>query len=311
VGRIYVSNASNNSIVRFDSALTVSGNATPGTVITGAATLLSTPQYLFVDVANNRLFVANQGGSNILVFDNANTQTGNAAPTRTISGPATQLFSPVDVALDRTRDLLYVADNTAIQVFANGSTATGNVSPLHSLSLGFTPSALFVDSANNRLFVADTTSNAVHVFDAAGTLNGVVSANRIVSGGTTQLNQPGGLQVDNAGRLIVSNFNGATVTFYPNAATANGNVAPVATITGGSTGMIAPTQIVLNNATTTGDLYLADGAAASVLIFANIGAANGNVTPTRTINGSNTGLVRAGGGVGPFSAKGIALDTSR
>jgi hypothetical protein len=311
VGRIYVSNAANNSIVRFDSALTVTGNATPGATIVGASTLLSAPQYLFLDVANNRLFVANQAGSNILVFDNANTKTGNVAPDRTIGGPATLLVSPVDVALDRVKGLLYVADGANIQVFSNGSTASGNVTPLHSLSLNFAVSAIFVDSANDRLFVADTTSNAVHIFDAASTQNNVVSANRSVSGGNTQLNQPAGLQIDNSGRLIVSNFNGTSVTFYSSAATADGNLTPVASITGGNTGLAAPTQIVLNNATTTGDLYLADGAAGSVLIFANIGSANNNVSPTRNINGSNTGLARSGGGLGAFTAKGIALDTSR
>jgi 6-phosphogluconolactonase (cycloisomerase 2 family) len=291
--------------------LTVNGNATPGATISGTATLLSSPGYLFLDTVNNRLFVANQGGSDILIFDNANAMTGNVAPTRTISGPATQLFSPVDVALDRTRDLLYVADNAAgtIVVFANGSTATGNVTPLHSLTLGFVPTAIFSDSANNRLFVADS-SNAVRVFDAAGTLNGAVTANRIIAGGTTQLNQPAGLQVDNSGRLVVSNLSGGNITIYPNAATANGDVAPVAVIGGTNTGILAPSQIVLNNATTTGDLYVADGAAAGVLIFANLGSANGNITPTRTISGSNTGLARAGG-VGPFTAKGIALDTTR
>jgi hypothetical protein len=177
------------------------------------------------------------------------------------------------------------------------------------LTLGFVPTAIFSDSANNRLFVADS-SNAVRVFDAAGTLNGAVTANRIIAGGTTQLNQPAGLQVDNSGRLVVSNLSGGNITIYPNAATANGDVAPVAVIGGTNTGILAPSQIVLNNATTTGDLYVADGAAAGVLIFANLGSANGNITPTRTISGSNTGLARAGG-VGPFTAKGIALDTTR
>jgi hypothetical protein len=311
VGRIYVSNAANNSIVRFDSALTANGNATPGATIVGSSTQLSSPQYLFLDVTNNRLFVANQSGSSVLVFDIANTKTGNIAPNRTISGANTQLVSPADVALDRTRNLLYVADGANVEVFSNASTASGNVAPLHSLALGFMASALFVDSANDRLFVADTTLNAVHVFDTASTLNNAVTANRVISGSNTQLNQPAGLQIDNSGRLIVSNFNGPSITIYSAAATANGNLTPVATITGTSTGLGAPTQIVLNNATTTGDLYIADGAAASVLIFANVGAANGNITPTRDINGANTGLVRSGGGVGAFTAKGIALDTSR
>jgi hypothetical protein len=311
IGRIYVSNAANNSIVRFDSALTATGNATPGATIVGANTKLSSPQYMFLDVTNNRLFVANQAGSNVLIFDNANTTTGNVAPNRTIGGPTTLLSSPVDVALDRVKNFLYVADGTTIMVFANANTTTGDVAPLHSLFLGFNASALFVDSGSDRLFAADTTTNAVHVFDTASTLNNVVTANRIISGVNTQLNQPAGLQVDSAGRLVVSNFNGPSITIYSAAATANGNLTPVATIAGTSTGLGAPTQMVLNNATTTGDLYVADGAAASVLIFANIGAANGNFASTRNINGSNTGLARSAGGLGAFTAKGIALDTSR
>lgn len=311
VGRIYVSNTANNSIVRFDSALTVNGNATPGATITGALTQLSSPQYLFLDVANNRLFVANQAGSSVLVFDSANTKTGNIAPDRTISGANTQLASPTDVALDRTRNLLYVADGTNIQVFSNASAASGNATPLHSLALGFVASALFVDSASDRLFVADTTINAVHVFDAASTQNNIVTANRSISGINTQLNQPMGLQIDNAGRLIVSNSNTPGITIYSAAATATGDLTPVATITGTSTGLGGPTQMVLNNASTTGDLYIADGTAASVLIFANVGTANGNITPTRTINGANTGLARSGGGLGALTARGIALDTSR
>ncbi|HEV2988163.1 MAG TPA: hypothetical protein VG759_06965 [Candidatus Angelobacter sp.] len=311
-GRIYVTNAPNSSIIRFDNASTVSGNATPGATISGTATLLVSPSYLFLDVANNRLFVANQGGGNVLVFDNATTQTGNVAPTRTIGGSNTRLFSPVDVALDKTKDLLYVADNTAgtIVVFTNGSTANGNISPASSLTLGFVPSALFSDGANNRLFVADITNNAVRVFDNASTLTGGVTASRILSGVTTQLNQPTGLQVDNAGRLLVTNSNGGNVTIYSGAASINGDNAPVATIGGGNTGIVAPTQIILNNTTTTGDLYIADGAAGSVIIFASIGSANGNINATRTISGSNTGLARSGG-VGPFTAKGIALDTAR
>jgi sugar lactone lactonase YvrE len=297
--------------VRFDSALTVTGNATPGATIAGSATLLSTPQYLFLDVVNNRLFVANQGGSNVLIFENANTKTGNIAPNRTIAGGSTQLSAPVDLALDRGRNLLYVADGANIQVFANAATINGNVAPVRTMALTFAPDALFLDATNDRLFVADSAGNAVHVFDAASTLNNVVSSNRTVSGPSTQFNGPAGLQIDNAGRLIVSNFNTPSITIYANAATANGDLAPAVTITGSNTGMAAPTQMILNNATTTGDLHVADGGAGSVLIFANIGSVTGNASPTRNISGSNTGLTRSGGGFGPFTAKGIALDTSR
>src|SRR5437762_6703757 len=106
-GKIYVSNAPGNSIVRFDNALTVTGNITPGATISGASTQLAAPQYMLLDTVNNRLFVANQGASSVIVFENASTKTGNVTPERTISGNATQLVSPVDVALDSGRNLLY------------------------------------------------------------------------------------------------------------------------------------------------------------------------------------------------------------
>ena len=113
------------------------------------------------------------------------------------------------------------------------------------------------------------------------------------------------------GRIYVTNPTNNTLVRFDGALTINGNVAPVAAINGGNTGIRAPTQLVLNNATTTGDLYLADGAAGAVLIFANLGSANGNINATRAISGSNTGLQRASGGAGPFTATGIALDTTR
>jgi hypothetical protein len=311
MGRIYVSNADGNSIVRFDNALTVTGNVSPGATISGAATQLAAPQYMLLDVPNNRLFVANKGASSVVVFENANTRTGNVTPDRTISGPATLLVTPIDVALDSGRNLLYVADGSNIFAFAGASTINGNAPPVRTIGVGFVASAIFFDQANDRLFVADETGNTVRVYDGASLLNGAITANRIISGAATLLNKPAGLQVDTAGRLIVSNFGTPSITIYSNAATTSGNVAPVATIAGSNTGLGAPTQIILSNATTTGDLHVADGKSAAVLVFANIGSATGNIAPTRNVSGSNTGLARSGGGTGPFTANGIALDTTR
>src|SRR6266852_847093 len=101
-GQLYV--ATPGAILRFSNALTATGNVAPTATITGAATGLSTPRRLLVDTASNRLFVANQGGSSILVFDNISTLTGNAAPNRVISGGATTLAAPVDLALDTTNN---------------------------------------------------------------------------------------------------------------------------------------------------------------------------------------------------------------
>jgi hypothetical protein len=310
-GKIYVTNAATNSIVRFDNALTATGNITPGTTISGASTQLAAPQYMLLDTTNNRLFVANQGASSVVIFETVSTKTGNVTPERTIAGAATQLVSPVDVALDTGRNLLYVAVGSNILAFSGASTINGNSPPVRTIGVGFIVAAIFFDSANDRLFAADSAGNTVRVYDGTSLLNGAVAANRIVSGAATQLNKPAGLQVDTAGRLIVSNFGAPSLTIYSNAATTSGNVTPVATITGSNTGLGAPTQMILNNATTTGDLHLADGKSATVLVFTNIGAASGNIAPARSITGSSTGLARSGGGTGPFTATGIALDTTR
>jgi hypothetical protein len=308
-GSVYVSNTSTNTVLRFGNASGVNGNATPSASIVGSATQLSAPQYLAVDTTNDRLFVANQGTSAILIFEHASTKSGNVVPDRIISGANTLLVSPADVQLDATRDLLYVADGAQVLVFSSASTVSGNVAPARNISTGFTIAALLIDSAGDRIFLANSSSNAVNVYDSASTLNNVVSANRILSGSQTQLSAPSGLQIDGSGRLVVSDFGSASITIYTGAATVNGNTAPATTINGGNTHLSNPSQIAVVGSS--GELFIADGTAASVVFFNNLSTTTGNATPTNVINGSNTGLARSGGGTGPATAKGIAIDPTR
>ena len=302
-GKLYVSNQASNAILRFDNATTTSNNVAPGATIAGGNTGIASPQYLFVDQSADRLFVANPGTSSILIFDAVSTKTGanNIAPTRTISGLATLLGSPSDLALDKGRDMLYVADSLNVLVFnaASNSTTTGNVSAARNIPVGFIPSAIFLDATNDRLYVADTVGSMVHVYDNASTLNSLtlITANRTISGGMAS---PAGLQIDSAGRLIVSNSANASITIYTGAATANGTVTPVATISGTSTGLGSPNQIALD-ASGTGTLYIADPGTAEIPIYSNLSTANNNLAPTRTINGASTTL---GQNVG------VALDTT-
>jgi len=305
-GSVYVSNTSTNTVLRFGNASGVNGNATPTASISGSATQLSTPQYLAVDTANDRLFVANQGTSAILIFEHASTKSGNVVPDRIISGASTLLVSPADVQLDATRDLLYVADGAQVLVFVTASKVSGNVAPARNISTGFTIAALLIDSGGDRLFLANSSSNAVNIYDGASTLNNVVSANRILSGSQTQLSAPSGLQIDGSGRLVVSDFGSASITIYAGAATVNGNTAPAATINGGNTHLSNPSQIAV--VSSSGELFIADGTAGSVVFFNNLATATGNASPTNVITGSNTGLARTGGGTGPATAKGIAID---
>jgi len=303
-GKLYVSNGGANSILRFDDALTASGNIVPAATISGAATTLNGPVFITLDAAADRLYVANNADLSILIFDNISTKNGNVAPERTIAGGLTTLVSPTDVSLDKGRNLLYVADDIDIHVFASASTATGNVAPARTFTLPVAVSAIFVDSANDRLYAAQQTANAILIFDSASTLNGTVTANRTIQGAATHLANPGGIQIDGSGRLVVSNAAPPSITIYNNAATANGNIAPAAEIVGSNTGLSVPDQIVVNTSGT-GSLYNADPGAARVAVFSNLNAANGNIGPTRAIVGGSTGLTVSGQPVG------VALDVTR
>lgn len=314
VGKLYVSNTVTPSIVRFDNALagTTSGNIAPSATISGAATLLDTPLYLLVDSANDRLYVADPGNPvtgnpSILIWDGAGTKTGNVAPTRNISGAATFLTQPADLALDGTRNLLYVIDGQDVLVFASASTSSGNVAPDRILNTTFNIGAILLDAANDRLFLADPGSNAIRIYDGASALAaGPITAARNLSGASTGLASPAGLRIDSNGRLVVSNASAPSITIYTGAATIDGNVAPAATITGGTTAFTQTSQIALRPVGATSDeLYVAD-TAGKVLIFANLSAATGNIAPTRNISGANTGL---GSGTSPTAVvRGVAID---
>jgi len=295
--------SASNSILHFNNAETSNGNVAPVGTIIGTNTLLSSPQHLLMDTASNRLYVANQGGGSILVFDNASTLNGNIAPTRVISGNATHLASPIDVALDATNNLLYVADGTSILVFASALTVSGNTAPVRNINLGATMGGLFLDATNNQLYVTDPGDNTVDRLDSASTQDVVGIVGGAIAGVDTKLSQPRGLVLDGSGRIIVSNSaTPVSITAYPNASTATGDVIPVATISGSNTRLQAPGQIALNRSVANGELYVLDPTATSILIFTNLSTANGNVTPARTISGSNTGLT---------AINGLAIDPTR
>jgi hypothetical protein len=303
-GKLYVSDMNTSKIVRFDNANTSSGNVVPAATISGAATTLNSPQHLFVDAAADRLFVANQAGAAVLIFDAVSTKSGNVAPARTISGASTGLTAPVDVALDAGKDLLYVADGRDVLVFSPASTANGNVAFQHDIKVGFIIAALFLDVNNNRLYLADSGANAINVYDNANSLNLTTAPSRAINGAATQLNQPSGVAVDAVGKLIVGNAAGNSVIVFVNAAAANGNATPAVVISGASTALNVPAQIAVNNSSTLVELYVASSGGGNVPVFSDLGSKSGNIAPSRNIVGNATGLTVAG-------VRGVALDSTR
>lgn len=310
-GKLYVTNSNANSILRFDSASSATANATPATTIVGSNTTLANPAFITLDASADRLFVANSSGPSILVFDNISTKTGNAAPDRTIAGGL--LVVPLDVAVDTTLDLLYVADDIDVFVYTSASTANGtNVAPAHDIATPITGTigGICIDKTNDRLFVSDPSNNAVEIYDNASTLDGTATPTRIIVGATTHLATPSSLQVDGLGRLIVSNslVSGPSITIYAanvvSTGTGNINAIPVGEIKGTNTGFINLDQIAVDT-TGNGTVYSVDSGAARVAAFTNLSTATGNIAPARAISGASTGLSTAS------RPEGVAFDSTR
>jgi hypothetical protein len=308
-GKLYVSTPS--SILRFGSALTANGNVAPEATVTGAATQLSSPRRIQIDTTTDRLFVANQGGASVLIFSNASTMTGSAAPTAVLTSTG-NIVSPVDVAIDTTNNLLYVADGQNILVFSGQSTLSGtiNTPPVRAINFTFSVGAIFLDAASNTLFIADPADNAVDILPGASAANGtgalLVSP---IAGSSTLLGNPNGITLDGGGRVIVSNAAApASLTIFPAAIVpSGGNFPPSAQITGAATKLTLPGELAFNgSAGSSGELYVADTQTPGVLIYLNIGAATGtlNLVPTRAIVGSGTGL-------NANAVNGLALDPTR
>lgn len=300
-GKLYVSNSNTNSILRFNGAATSNGNVAPAANISGASTQLNNPQHIFVDETNDRLFVANQGNASVLVFDAASTKSGNVAPARTIAGAGTGLLSPADVAVDASKDLLYVADGRDVFVFT-ASTANGNIAFTRDIQAGFVISAMFLDSANNRLFLADSAANAINIYDNASTLNLKVAPSRALTGAATQLNTPSGVGVDAVGKLVVGNAGGNSITVYVNAGATNGNASPAIVISGANTTLSVPAQIAVNKSNTLVEVFVANSNGVNVPVFSNLGGTSGNIAPSRNIVGASTSLAIPAG---------ITLDSTR
>jgi hypothetical protein len=91
-------------------------------------------------------------------------------------------------------------------------------------------------------------------------------------------------------QLYVSNFTLSGVLSWLNPHTVNGNQAPSTNLSGPQTGLSNPADIAV---TASGILLAANYTAvpASITSYSGASTANGNVAPTRNVQGANTGLI--------------------
>jgi sugar lactone lactonase YvrE len=284
-------------------------NEAPIATISGISTGLNSPEGMALD-SSGKIYVADNGAVSVFVYPalvTSGTGSLDEAPIADISGPATDLASPVGIALDSSRNI-YVADSVATNVFvypagSNGDAAFGSATISTTVTTGLSsPAGIALDS-NGKIYVADngsaTAPPSVYVYPAGSNANAVPIAT--IAGTNTDLSSPEGVAVDStSGRIYVADLGAESVYVY--AAGSNGNVDPIATIGGSDTGMVEPYGIALDSIR---NVYVADGGDESCFGTASVyvypAGSNGDVDPIATISGTITGLCEP---------RGIALDSS-
>jgi hypothetical protein len=108
VGKLIVSNLGSKSITVYPNAAGADADVPEQVEITGASTTLSSPAQIAVNGSDVlvELFVANTDGGNVPIFSDLGANTGNIAPSRNITGPATSLSATgaaTGIALDPNR----------------------------------------------------------------------------------------------------------------------------------------------------------------------------------------------------------------
>ena len=110
------------------------GNAAPLRVIQGPKTRFNWPTGLAVDEQRGELYVANDIGHEILVFNV--TDSGDVAPKRVIKGRRTNLSNPTGVWVDLKNNELWAANFMNHSATVYPLNASGDVAPLRIIRSG-------------------------------------------------------------------------------------------------------------------------------------------------------------------------------
>ncbi|MEJ2652669.1 MAG: NHL repeat-containing protein [Gammaproteobacteria bacterium] len=246
-----VANKDNNSIVTYSTS--ASDNAAPVRTITGSlvdktGTRLDQPSgiALYHSTMSNQdeILVANSGNDTITAY--TRRDFGNSDPLWLIDETAdgfTQA-TPCGVAVDQTNKKLFVSNSSDNSIAVYNIADEANIgldSVLKGASTDLShPCGIAIDSTNNEVIVANTDNNKITVFDnnsSSGTyaftnftVNDIAPI-RTISGATTGLNKPVGVQVAGNELWVSDRGNNAEMLAMPtimpvvsNAAVANANL---------------------------------------------------------------------------------------
>lgn len=248
--RLYIANSNADSVLVYDNASTATGDTAPTRILAGAATNLDQPEGIFVDTIGNILYVANFVGSSITIYHGASNVNGNSPPTRQITDLGD---TPCGIEVDAKHNILYcsLSGTDTIGVWDNATTVDGAIPPNRTLAGPATrldvPDGLYVDSTNDRLYVANPAGQSVTIFNYASTSSGNIAPTRTLIGANTLLNDPRGLTIDTANnRLFVTNVVDNSISIFNNASTVNGDTAPTRRIAGAATTLNTPLGIAVD-----------------------------------------------------------------
>jgi hypothetical protein len=175
------------------------------------------------------IYVTNQSNS-VTVY--ALDASGNAAPTRTLSGASTGLNLPIGIATDHQGNL-YVANRVGGTVGVFPANASGNVAPTRSItSAGMgSPQALAVGTGDD-LYVATCPNCGSGNGGTTGVFHFAVNATSSdysLAGANTGFTVPMGVALDASKNVYVGNaFGGNVAVFAPGA---SGNSLPIRSFT--------------------------------------------------------------------------------
>ncbi len=238
--------------------------------------------------APSKLFGADSTDTVIGSLANPNPAAGPLTVDRVIGPTSPYFFNYAgfstnirSLALDTTRDYLYVGNGTLVLVFHGASMAHGDLFADAKFGPIGNTGSMFLDAANDRLYVGDDV-NDVKVFSGASTASGTPTP-RHITGMTTPIH---GVAVDTTTKniLYVSNDNSSThqISVFDNADTVT-IAAPNRTIIPTVSAVNQPVGGISLDATHD-VLYVAPGVTGNgIMVFSTASTANGPIAPAKTL----------------------------
>ena len=219
-------------------------------------------------------------------------------PKRVVMGPDTEIQFNNGLYVDPVNgDIYSVESDVGDRMVVFRREADGNVEPMRNLETPHRVYSIAADEENAELFVTVEYPPKIVVYRKQA--EGDEPELRRIQGENTGLEAPHGIAVDEKNQLLYVNnwgyhsnfliegtgrFNPPSIKVYP--LDAIGDTPPLRVITGDRTQLNWPAAMKLNP--DTGELYVANDIGQSILVFADVARAEGNVAPVRVLKGPQT-----------------------